>query len=203
MDPARRHLNKKKRSCMQDGCSFIGTYKELKKHVKAEHRRAKPRKVDPVLEAKWRALEMQREQQDVMSTIRSSMPRSVVLGDYVIDMDSGDSDIDDFDDGDEDGEEFDDEDGGNRGVSQGRRGNNGRISRRILYFLLHEGARLGRVRRDNSTYEDAGGNGGPTVAYQPEANGGDRRSSRLVRVYRDGRRRVSRSRQGRSRTRFF
>lgn len=84
VEPARAHLNAKKRSCMQDNCAFIGTFKELRKHVRAEHPSAKPREVDPTLEHKWRRLEREREREDVMSTIRSSMPGAVFFGDYVI-----------------------------------------------------------------------------------------------------------------------
>ncbi|KAL8474635.1 hypothetical protein ACS0TY_031185 [Phlomoides rotata] len=68
VEPAREHLNATKRNCMQDNCAFIGTYKEVRKHVKAEHPSARPRKVDPTLEQKWRRLEQEREREDVMST---------------------------------------------------------------------------------------------------------------------------------------
>ncbi|XP_065880999.1 uncharacterized protein [Euphorbia lathyris] len=81
---ARKHFNAKKRTCMQDNCSFTGTYKQLKKHVKANHPLARPRAVDPVLEEKWKKLECERERSDVISTIMSSTPGAVVLGDYVI-----------------------------------------------------------------------------------------------------------------------
>ncbi|KAL8478595.1 hypothetical protein ACS0TY_030469 [Phlomoides rotata] len=84
VEPAREHLNATKRNCMQDNCAFIGTYKEVRKHVKAEHPSARPRKVDPTLEQKWRRLEQEREREDVMSTVRSSMPGAVFFGDYVI-----------------------------------------------------------------------------------------------------------------------
>lgn len=84
VEPAREYLNGKKRNCMQDNCSFVGTFKELRKHVKADHPSAKPREVDPLLEQKWRRLERERERDDVISTITSSMPGAVVFGDYVI-----------------------------------------------------------------------------------------------------------------------
>ncbi|KAK9167644.1 hypothetical protein Scep_002835 [Stephania cephalantha] len=109
VEAARDYLNSKKRSCMQDNCSFLGTYKELRKHVKREHPSAKPREVDPVLEQKWKRLEHEREREDVMSTIRSSMPGAMVLGDYVIERSNHafDSDSDEEgeldDDGDDDG----------------------------------------------------------------------------------------------------
>ncbi|CAN6479949.1 unnamed protein product [Victoria cruziana] len=84
VESARAYLNTKKRSCMQDGCSYIGNYEELRKHVKAEHPCARPREVDPVLQQNWRRLEHEREHDDVLSTIRSTMPGAMVLGDYVI-----------------------------------------------------------------------------------------------------------------------
>ncbi|XWS21580.1 hypothetical protein CRYUN_Cryun30bG0066500 [Craigia yunnanensis] len=85
VEPVRKYLNRKKRACMQDKCSFVGTYKELKKHVREKHPLARPRAVDPVLEEKWKKLENERERNDVISTIMSSTPGAMVLGDYVID----------------------------------------------------------------------------------------------------------------------
>lgn len=81
---AREYFNTKKRSCMQDNCSYVGNYKELKKHVRAEHPSARPRAVDPAHEQKWRWLEWEREREDVISTITSTMPGAMVVGDYVI-----------------------------------------------------------------------------------------------------------------------
>ncbi|CAJ2657080.1 unnamed protein product [Trifolium pratense] len=40
--PVRDYLNEKKRSCMQDDCSFVGNYNEFKKHMRAEHRSSNP-----------------------------------------------------------------------------------------------------------------------------------------------------------------
>lgn len=102
VEPARKYLNAKKRTCMQDNCSFIGSYKELRKHVKAKHPLARPRAVDPALEEKWKRLECERERNDVISTIYSSTPGAVVLGDYVLEPNQDnfssdyDSDMDDF-----------------------------------------------------------------------------------------------------------
>ncbi|KAJ3695935.1 hypothetical protein LUZ60_001312 [Juncus effusus] len=143
VEPAREFLNLKKRNCMQDGCNFVGTYKELRKHVKCEHPSAKPREVDPTLEQKWRNLEHERERQDVISTIRSSMPRAVVFGDYVIEM--GESDDSDNDDvvGDVGGE---DERVGYDDVAEGARGG---VNRSILYFFLREGSRFMRGQGDD------------------------------------------------------
>ncbi|KAJ6919959.1 hypothetical protein NC651_013785 [Populus alba x Populus x berolinensis] len=63
VEPARKLLNAKKRTCMPDKCSFAGTYKQLRKHVKAKHPLARPRAVDPVLEEKRKKLECERERQ--------------------------------------------------------------------------------------------------------------------------------------------
>ncbi|GMI87980.1 hypothetical protein like AT1G68140 [Hibiscus trionum] len=84
VEPARDYLNSKKRSCMQDDCTFVGSFKELRKHMKAEHPCAQPREVDPTLEQKWRSIGREQEQEDVISTIRSTMPGAMVFGDYVI-----------------------------------------------------------------------------------------------------------------------
>lgn len=84
VEPARKYFNAKKRTCMEDNCSFRGSYKALKKHVKTKHPCARPRKVDPVLAEKWKKLENDRELDDVFSTIRSTMPGAIIMGDYVI-----------------------------------------------------------------------------------------------------------------------
>ncbi|XP_047982983.1 uncharacterized protein LOC125223743 [Salvia hispanica] len=94
VQPAREQLNATKRSCMQENCSFVGTFKELRKHVRADHPAAKPREVDPTLEQKWRRMERDRERDDVMSTIRTSMPGAVFFGDYVIEGGQYDLDSD-------------------------------------------------------------------------------------------------------------
>ncbi|WOL20053.1 hypothetical protein Cni_G28854 [Canna indica] len=157
VNPAREYLNNKKRSCMQENCSFVGTYKELSKHVRSEHPSANPREVDPAHEQKWRMLEHERERQDVISTIRSSMPRSVVFGDYVIEMNNSDTNTDD-----DIGDGHGDIDLQNRG-----------ISRSILYFFLRESARLMRLHRDNAESESraeddhAPSNSGGTDLFSP------------------------------------
>ncbi|KAF2293740.1 hypothetical protein GH714_004430 [Hevea brasiliensis] len=75
VEPAREYLNAKRRSCMQDDCSFAGTYKELRKHMRTAHPSARPREVDPILEQKWRRLERDREHDDVISTIGDGLNR--------------------------------------------------------------------------------------------------------------------------------
>ncbi|MFS7943733.1 putative transcription factor C2H2 family [Helianthus anomalus] len=89
---ARKFLNSKKRSCMLENCSFVGSYKDLRKHVRADHPSARPREVDPSLAKKWKKLENDRELNDVMSTINSTMPGSIIMGDYVIERNFHDVD---------------------------------------------------------------------------------------------------------------
>lgn len=52
--------------------------------MRLEHASAKPRELDRVLEQKWRRMERERETQDAMSTIRSSVPGAVFFGDCMI-----------------------------------------------------------------------------------------------------------------------
>ncbi|KAJ0247526.1 hypothetical protein HA466_0159740 [Hirschfeldia incana] len=92
--PARDGLNLKKRSCMQENCSFSGAFKELRKHMKKDHPCAQPREVDPDVEQEWRRFEVEQERNDVISTIRSTMPGATVFGDYVIERGAYGSDSD-------------------------------------------------------------------------------------------------------------
>lgn len=87
IEPARHQLNRKPRGCAQEGCGFMGTYKELREHARAVHPLARPSDIDPARQRDWRRLERQRDLGDVLSTIRSAMPGATVLGDYVIDDD--------------------------------------------------------------------------------------------------------------------
>ncbi|KAL0909341.1 hypothetical protein M5K25_020198 [Dendrobium thyrsiflorum] len=171
VEPARKYLDDKKRSCMQDDCSFMGTYKELKKHVKAEHPCAKPREIDPEMEEKWRALELEGDRRDVISTIMSSMPRSMVFGDYVIEMTNGNT------------------------IAAGGEDESGNedplmLNRNILYFL-QEGARLMRLQWDNGM-EGVDGVAGIADAGEAHSQGG--RAVDVSRADRRNRRRRQRSR---------
>jgi hypothetical protein len=98
--PARRFLNRKKRTCMHGDCSFVGTYKRLKRHVKSKHRSSKPREVDSVRLAEWKEFENEKERQDAISIVSALNPGSVIMGDYIIDpnSDSDDPYLDDTSD---------------------------------------------------------------------------------------------------------
>ncbi|RLM79858.1 uncharacterized protein C2845_PM12G17810 [Panicum miliaceum] len=89
VEPARQYLNRKRRTCMHDGCSFVGSYKELCKHVKSKHPSAKPREVDPAIADEWKKFECERERQDAISTIRAMNPGAVIMGDYVLELNGG------------------------------------------------------------------------------------------------------------------
>lgn len=119
VESARKHLNNNKRNCMQDDCSFVGTYEELEEHVKFEHPNAKPREIDPMMEEKWRMLELESEQQDAISAITISMPRSAVFGDHVIELADGDE--------------------------AGEAGGFGEMTNGGILYILQEGARLARL----------------------------------------------------------
>ncbi|XP_010539627.1 PREDICTED: uncharacterized protein LOC104813642 [Tarenaya hassleriana] len=84
VENARQYFNSKKRACMQESCSFVGSFRKLKKHMKEKHPHSCPRAVDPALEAKWKKLENERDRRDTISTIMSSTPGAIVFGDYVI-----------------------------------------------------------------------------------------------------------------------
>ncbi|XVF68098.1 hypothetical protein PTKIN_Ptkin10aG0176000 [Pterospermum kingtungense] len=147
VEPAREYLNAKKRSCMQDDCSFVGTFKELRKHMKADHPCARPREVDPTLEQKWRRLERERERDDVISTIRSTMPGAMVFGDYVIE-------------GNHTGSETDEEDGPNADAAERNGGFEVGLDGNFVNFflLLHafgsSGNDLGRRPRQPTRAAD-------------------------------------------------
>ena len=112
VEDARVHFNSKRRTCMQDSCSFVGNFKKLKKHMKEKHPDACPRAIDPALESKWKRLERERDRRDVISTIMSSIPGAVVLGDYVIEPRNGAV----YDDEDDEDDYSSDDDMSNNGV---------------------------------------------------------------------------------------
>lgn len=89
VEAAREYLNMKTRNCSHESCTFNGTYEQLRKHARRMHPTARPADVDPSRQRAWRHLEHQRDFGDVLSTIRSAMPRAVVLGDYVLENEDG------------------------------------------------------------------------------------------------------------------
>ncbi|XP_015692396.1 uncharacterized protein LOC102711528 isoform X1 [Oryza brachyantha] len=93
VQPARKFLNRKRRSCMHEGCSYFGSYTKLCKHVKSKHPSSTPREIDAARLAEWKELEYEKERQDAISIITSLNPGSTIVGDYFVDpgSDSNDS----------------------------------------------------------------------------------------------------------------
>uniref|UniRef100_A0ACD5UWH6 Uncharacterized protein n=1 Tax=Avena sativa TaxID=4498 RepID=A0ACD5UWH6_AVESA len=94
VESARQFLNRKRRTCTHEDCSFIGSYKKLCKHVKARHPSSKPCEVDPARLAEWKELESEKERQDAISIVTGLNPGAMIMGDYLIDPNSGSSDFD-------------------------------------------------------------------------------------------------------------
>ncbi|GAB4830188.1 hypothetical protein Ancab_019830 [Ancistrocladus abbreviatus] len=84
VEEVRSYLNQKRRSCSRETCSFVGNYRELRRHARSVHPTARPGEVDPSRQQAWRRLEHQREYDDIVSAVRSAMPGAIVLGDYVV-----------------------------------------------------------------------------------------------------------------------
>ncbi|KAG8652064.1 uncharacterized protein LOC110616482 [Manihot esculenta] len=72
MEPARRFMNAKSRSCACESCDFSGTYSDLRKHARLEHPLVRPSQADPLRQRNWRMLERQRDLGDLISTLHSS-----------------------------------------------------------------------------------------------------------------------------------
>ncbi|PKI48519.1 uncharacterized protein LOC116210019 [Punica granatum] len=66
IEPARKYMNLKPRSCSSKACEFSGTYAELRKHVRSEHPSVRPREVDPSSQQTWKTLEQEREWSDLL-----------------------------------------------------------------------------------------------------------------------------------------
>ncbi|KAL5213655.1 hypothetical protein ABZP36_002807 [Zizania latifolia] len=92
VEPARRFLNRKRRTCMHKDCSFLGSYKKLCKHVKSKHPSSRPREIDSASLAEWEELENEKERQDAISIITALNPGSVIRGDYFVDPNSDSND---------------------------------------------------------------------------------------------------------------
>ncbi|KAG8370873.1 hypothetical protein BUALT_Bualt13G0028600 [Buddleja alternifolia] len=87
-EDSRKYLNMKSRSCSRESCSFVGNYRELRKHARRVHPTVHPAYVDPSRQRAWNLLEGQREYDDTVSAVQTAMPGATVVGDYVIE--SGD-----------------------------------------------------------------------------------------------------------------
>lgn len=73
VEPARKFMDEKCRSCSSESCEFSGTYSDLRKHARVDHPSARPSDVDPERQRNWRRLERQRDLGDLLSTLQSSV----------------------------------------------------------------------------------------------------------------------------------
>lgn len=144
---------------MHEDCSFVGTYKRLKKHVKSKHRSSKARDVDPARLAEWEEFENEKERQDAISIVSALNPGSVIMGDFIIDPDDisdpySDDSLDDFSDSlfsDSDDEGYYDRDPVH--IDRAYRRNGERRSRSLTYvggLPPRRPLRVGFVRRSLS-----------------------------------------------------
>ncbi|XP_071691952.1 uncharacterized protein [Rutidosis leptorrhynchoides] len=67
VNPARKFMDSKTRSCSLETCDFTGNYSQLRKHARCEHPRVRPTDVDPERELEWRNLEDDLERQDMFN----------------------------------------------------------------------------------------------------------------------------------------
>ncbi|KAJ7951866.1 Protein of unknown function (DUF1644) [Quillaja saponaria] len=73
LDPARKYMNAKPRSCSAETCDFCGTYSELRKHARSEHPAVRPSVVDPTRQREWTRLERERDFEDILSSIQAGV----------------------------------------------------------------------------------------------------------------------------------
>ncbi|CAA3025429.1 Hypothetical predicted protein [Olea europaea subsp. europaea] len=67
MEPARRFMNSKLRSCSLENCNFSGNYSDLRKHAKLEHPSVRPSETNTQRQSEWMRLERQRDLEDALS----------------------------------------------------------------------------------------------------------------------------------------
>lgn len=155
---------------MQDDCSFAGTFRELRKHMNVEHPSAQPRKVDPTLEQKWRRLEQERDRDDMISTLRSTMAGRI-WGDYTIEVNHDDSDTD----------------------AAARNESLLRLGRDIVNFFILSMAALGPPGGRTRNVHRASDENAAGVRSTSHANGGGTGTSLYSRLHRHGRLLLNRS----------
>ncbi|CAI9786987.1 unnamed protein product [Fraxinus pennsylvanica] len=67
IEPARRFMNSKLRSCSSENCNFSGNYSELRKHARLEHPSVRPSEANTQRQSEWMMLERQRDLEDALS----------------------------------------------------------------------------------------------------------------------------------------
>ncbi|CAN1250728.1 hypothetical protein LINPERPRIM_LOCUS7502 [Linum perenne] len=69
IEPVRRYLNTKLRTCSSHDCTFIGNYSDLRKHARFEHPFERPRHVDLRRGRDWDRTVQAREVGDIVNRI--------------------------------------------------------------------------------------------------------------------------------------
>ncbi|KAF9613631.1 hypothetical protein IFM89_009457 [Coptis chinensis] len=69
VEPARKFMNAKTRSCACETCDFSGSYADLRKHARAKHPSVRPSEADPERQREWRRMEQETDLGDVVSQI--------------------------------------------------------------------------------------------------------------------------------------
>ncbi|KAK4266673.1 hypothetical protein QN277_027559 [Acacia crassicarpa] len=80
LEPTRRYMNSKLRSCSSEMCDFQGTYSELRKHARSDHPSARPSEVDPIRQRDWTRMEQEWDLEDFLSSTETSF--GAELGTY-------------------------------------------------------------------------------------------------------------------------
>ncbi|GER25403.1 hypothetical protein STAS_00982 [Striga asiatica] len=83
VEPARKFMNDKVRSCASETCDYSGSYNELRRHARLVHPLARPADVDVERQHSWRRLEREREMGDLLSTLRVSMENEIDEGGWL------------------------------------------------------------------------------------------------------------------------
>lgn len=82
IEPARRFMNSKQRSCSMETCNFSGNYSVLREHARLEHPTVRPSEVDPGRQRDWTRLERERDFEDVLSAYQ--LPSGDLLSEDIL-----------------------------------------------------------------------------------------------------------------------
>ncbi|KAM7267920.1 hypothetical protein ACFE04_010086 [Oxalis oulophora] len=89
VEPARRFMDAKPRSCSCETCTFTGTYKDLRTHARVDHPTVRPSVADPERERNWRRMERERDFEDLLTTIQSSFGVEEMSGEEILPIGDG------------------------------------------------------------------------------------------------------------------
>ncbi|KAL6972839.1 hypothetical protein U1Q18_027013 [Sarracenia purpurea var. burkii] len=96
IEPARRFMNSKPRSCSLETCDFSGTYLELREHARLEHPSVRPTEADPERLHDWMRLERERNFQDILSAAQLESRDGEEWGDWMMGLGTPFDDIADI-----------------------------------------------------------------------------------------------------------